>query len=111
MSSIESLARYKRANMTKYEKRLYYRFLQGYRYRVIRQAVIGNYIVDFLIPAWLLCIELDGSGHYTGTGSRADAQKNRDLENLGYTVVHYTNSDVWYNLPGVCEDIMARCGE
>ena len=111
MSNIESLADYKRKNMTRYEKRLWFRFLRDWHYTVICQAIIGDYIVDFFVPAWKLCIEIDGGGHYTGSGERADAERNRFLEERGYTVVHYSNSDVWYNLPGVAEDIMSHCGE
>jgi len=36
-----------RQDMTLAERKLWYEFLRGYRYRFVRQKAIGNYILDF----------------------------------------------------------------
>ena len=56
--------------MTKYEYRLYAGFLSQLPVTVCRQKVIGEYIVDFLIPSAKLVIEVDGSQHYEPEAGR-----------------------------------------
>ena len=47
---VTTLAKTMRRRMTKYEYRLYANFLSQIPVKVCRQKVIGDYIVDFLIP-------------------------------------------------------------
>ena len=61
----KTLAKNMRERMTRQEYRLYSRFLSSLPMTVCRQKVIGNYIVDFLIPSAKLIIEVNGSQHYT----------------------------------------------
>ena len=58
-----SLAQRLRNEMTKEEKSLWYGFLRKYPVKVLRQKVIGDYIVDFYCPAAKLVIEVDGIQH------------------------------------------------
>ena len=53
-----------RKNMTKEERHLWYDYLRNYPVRVLRQKIIGDYIVDFCCTSAKLVIELDGSQHY-----------------------------------------------
>jgi len=102
----KTLAKNMRERMTRQEYRLYSRFLSSLPMTVCRQKVIGNYIVDFLIPSAKLIIEVDGSQHYTEQGLERDAIRDAWLRGEGYRVVHYSNTDVMQNLDGVAEDIL-----
>ena len=99
-----------RRNMTPQERRLWYGFLAGLPVPVIRQQVIGDYIVDFYIPDAGLVIELDGSLHYTEEGEACDRRRDRELKSMGLKVARYSNTDVNRCFKGVCEDIMLRMG-
>ena len=106
----KALAKTMRRRMTKYEYRLYTRFLSTLPVRVCRQKVIDDYIVDFLLPESKLIIEVDGSQHFTEKGLADDTVRDERLRSLGYTVVHYSNEDVRTNLEGVAGDLLQRLG-
>lgn len=103
-----TLAKNMRRRMTKYEYRLYAGFLSQLPVTVCRQKVIGEYIVDFLIPSAKLVIEVDGSQHYEPEEMKKDRARDEKLRALGYEVVRYSNTDVYSNLEGVAEDILSR---
>jgi very-short-patch-repair endonuclease len=67
--------------------------LDGKKFR--RQYSIGSYIVDFCCPSEKLIIELDGDPH--GEYSKIQKDENRDkyLENLGFTVLRFENRFVF----------------
>ena len=71
--------------------------LDGLKFR--RQAVIGQYIVDFCCPAHKLIVEVDGESH-VGRGD-ADEARSRLLEQRGYRVLRVTNDDVLRDLEAV----------
>lgn len=52
---------------------------------VRRQVVIDRYVVDFLVPACRLVIEVDGGYH--AARRLADARSERGLRRLGYRVL------------------------
>ena len=99
-----------RRDMTKEERLLWYDFLKQLPVTVNRQKVIGRYIVDFYCAASKLAIELDGSQHYEDEGSAYDRERDLALNDLGITVVRYSNDDVNRNFAGVCADILRRLG-
>ena len=94
-----------RRDMTKEERRLWYDFLKNLSYTFNRQKVIGNYIVDFYCAKAKLVIEVDGAQHFEDSGLKSDKQKDEFLNNLGLTVLRYSNFDVNTNFEGVCLDI------
>ena len=104
--ALSGSARRLRREMTKEERHLWYDFLRELPVMVHRQKVIGSYIVDFYISQAKLVIELDGSQHYEQPGRQKDAQRDADLRALGLTVLRYSNADINYRFPGVCEDIL-----
>ncbi len=69
-----------------------------------RQYVVGSYIVDFCCPEKMLVVELDGSGH--AERENKDQQRDKDLQQLGYRVIHVWNSDWNTNRNGVLEIIV-----
>jgi len=94
--------------MTKEERRLWYDFLKQLPLTVNRQKVIGHYIVDFYCASAKLAIELDGSQHYENEGTTSDQERDYALNQLGITVVRYSNSDIDRNFDGVCADLLRR---
>ena len=92
-----------RKNMTKEECHLWYDFLRKHPAKIVRQRVIGNYIVDFYCAAAKLVIELDGSQHYDEKGQEYDERRSNFLEAHGLTVVRIPNNEINRNFQGVCE--------
>ena len=92
--------------MTKEERHLWYDFLVQLPCQFHRQFVIGNYIVDFYCPTAKLIVELDGAQHYEEEAAAYDRERDEYLQNLGYTVLRYTNIEFHRNFRGVCEDIL-----
>ncbi len=95
-----------RNNMTKEEKHLWYDFLKTLSVTVNRQKVIGKYIVDFYIASSKLVVEVDGSQHYDLDGEQSDKVRDEYLNNLGISVLRYSNYDVNNHFEGVCQDIL-----
>ncbi|GGE20991.1 hypothetical protein GCM10011360_07070 [Primorskyibacter flagellatus] len=95
----KKLARALRRNMTDAEKILWYH-LRAHRFvglSVRRQAPVGPYIVDFLIPSCRLILEADG-GHHTPA---RDTTRDAYLAALGYRTLRLSNDDIHRNLSGV----------
>ena len=97
-----------RREMTKEERRLWYGFLKQLPVTVNRQKVIGHFIADFYCASAKLVIELDGSQHYEDEGAASDRERDLALNELGISVVRYSNSDVNRNFDGVCADLLRR---
>ena len=97
-----------RRDMTKEERRIWYDFLKQLPVTVNRQKVIGSYIVDFYCASCNLVIELDGSQHYEDEASAADRERDHMLNQLGITVVRYSNDDINRNFEEVCADLLRR---
>ena len=104
--NLKSRANELRKNMTKEERRLWFEFLADLPVRFKRQAILENYIVDFLCVKKRLIIELDGSQHYDDDKQIIKDRK-RDLffKEIGYKVLRYSNYEINSNFRGVCEDI------
>jgi len=71
----------------------------GYKFR--RQHSIGPYIVDFYCPTKSLVIELDGSGHKNESSIAYDRQRTMYLEELGFCVLRFDNTEVDNNISNV----------
>ena len=99
------LAKELRKNMTPWERKLWYQYLNKYPVRFQRQKAIGNYIVDFYCAKARLVIELDGGGHYKPDQEKADALRTEALESMNLRVLRICNLDVDNNFRGVCEFI------
>ncbi|BBO10051.1 MULTISPECIES: endonuclease domain-containing protein [Bradyrhizobium] len=96
-----------RANATPHE-RILWRALKGLpmdgsHFR--RQAPIGPYVVDFFCPAKRLIIELDGGHHNEDDTAARDLERQRWLENEGYRVIRFWNSEIGSDLTAVLERI------
>ena len=81
------------------------RRLKGIKFR--RQRPIDRYVVDFVAVSAKLIVEIDGATHSTARELTRDAERTRVLESLGFHIVRVTNIDVYKNLRGVLEMIVA----
>ena len=72
---------------------------------MLRQHVIGDYIVDFLLPDISLVIEVDGAYHAELQQMEDDEQREEALNSMGYRVVRFTNEEVMYDIENVLETI------
>ena len=103
--SLRNYAQNLRCAMTKEERHLWYDFLKNLPVIVHRQKVIGAYILDFYIPSDKLAIELDGAPHFSYANHQYDEGRTKFLQNLGITVLRYTNYDISSRFSWVCYDI------
>jgi very-short-patch-repair endonuclease len=70
-----------------------------------RQAPIGPYVVDFFCPAKRLIIELDGGHHNDDDVAQRDRERQLWLEQEGYRVIRFWNSEINDNLTAVLERV------
>lgn len=105
---LKTKARELRKHMTLEEKKLWYRLFCNIPAKVYRQKVIHRYIVDFYYHPTKLVIEIDGSQHYQVDGKIPDVERDICLNNMGYTVLRYSNHDIRYNFEAVCDDILSH---
>lgn len=74
--------------------------------KVLRQHIIGDYIVDFLLPTINLAIEVDGAYHAERQQTENDEIRDSILNNMGYRVIRFTNEEVLYNIEETLETII-----
>ena len=98
-------ARKLRNEMTPWERKLWYCYLNKYPVRFSRQKPIDAYIVDFYCAKAGLIIELDGSGHFEPEQIQKDAIRTRNLEKLGLKIIRISNKDIDQQFRAVCDFI------
>lgn len=103
-----SLARKLRRNLTTQE-RILWKILRNSNINNLkfrRQYPIGNYIADFVCIEKMLIIEIDGGQHNDDLHKEYDIERTKYLEERGFKVLRFWNSDINNNLAGVYEKIM-----
>ena len=103
---LKPLARKLRNEGTKGEAMLWYYALKArkmYGYQFNRQFPIADYIVDFICRKLNLIIEIDGNSHFSKSSS--DRERHDYLENLGYTILRFSEAEVVHRLDDVVEKI------
>ena len=71
-----------------------------------RQVPIGKYIVDFVCLGKKLVIELDGSQHIESENFKYDNTRTEFLNENGYKVLRFLDSDILNNLENVLNIIV-----
>ena len=94
-----------RKEQTDAERKLWYLFLRTYKPQFRRQKCFGTYIVDFYCSSAKLIVELDGGQHYEAGQLEYDHKRTEYLNNLGLTVLRFTNTDVNLRFNEVCSCI------
>ena len=79
--------------------------------KFVRQAPIDVYFVDFLCREHMVVVEVDGGTHGTNAEMVADATRARQLQRMGYRVFRANNADVYENIDGVLNALLAFVGE
>ena len=99
-------ARQMRKNPTEAESVLW-NYLAGNRMgdHFRRQHPVLGYIPDFICINKKLIIEVDGGYHFEGEQPEMDAERTRYLNEIGYTVLRFTNEEVLHDIDNVLEEI------
>lgn len=106
--NLKELSQKLRSNQTDAEGKLWQRInrdqLLGFRFN--RQKPLLNYIVDFYCAKAKLIIELDGSHHYYEPEyQEKDRRRDDELRSLGFTVMRFSNDEIYYEIEAVVEQI------
>ena len=83
--------------------------LCGIRFK--RQYSVMHYVLDFYAPSVQLAIEVDGASHNTPEQREYDAMRQREIEQLGITVIRFSNDDVAMRCDAVCDVIEQKIRE
>ena len=102
-------ARLLRSRQTSAEAQLWQglrnRRLAAWKFR--RQHPIDRFIVDFACLDAKLVVEVDGATHSSDGELARDRERERIIQSCGYHVLRFTNAEVYENLDGVLETILA----
>lgn len=111
--TLRPVARSLRQDATNGERRLWEglrrKQIAGFRFR--RQVILGGFIADFASFDARLVVEVDGATHSTEQEIAYDATRSAALAIQGFTVLRFTNEDVYRNLGGVLETIRMKLME
>lgn len=77
--------------------------LEGYKFR--REHIIDQFVVDFVCLSKQLIIEIDGGYHSKPDVIKADKLRTQILNDLGYSVIRFTNEEVLNNIEEVLSEI------
>jgi very-short-patch-repair endonuclease len=106
-------ARKLRRNMTEGERRLWSElrdFKRLYGIHARKQAPIGPYVVDFVVQAHSLIIEVDGEHHLLPDRMLRDRNRDMWLEDRGYRVLRFTTGELSDSFNGCIEEILGALG-
>ena len=73
--------------------------MKGFQFR--RQRPVLIYIADFMCKELMLIVEVDGSIHHLEEIIKYDGQRQKALEEAGFTVLRFTNEEVLENINAV----------
>ena len=82
------------------------RQLGGFKF--MRQSAIDPFFADFACRERKLVVEIDGGTHATGDEVIGDMQREAKLAELGYRVVRIRNDEIYDNIEGVLETLLAE---
>ena len=85
------------------------RRLNGLKF--VRQCPIGPYFVDFVCRERRIIVEIDGATHSTEQELAYDAQRADYLHAQGFRIFRASNGDVYEDLNGICEGLIAFIAE
>ena len=77
-------------------------------HKFTRQHAISHYIADIACISQKLIVELEGPPHKPYEPSACDTQRTQYLLAQGWTILRYTNEDIYRSLDSVIDDIYAH---
>ena len=104
-------ARKMRKEPTEEENKLWNILLKHIKPRFVRQRTIGYYIVDFYCPKLKLIIEIDGEQHFWEENEEYEKRREKFLNDSGYTLLHFYNSDINKHIRETEHTITNACRE
>ena len=104
-------AREMRKEPTEEENKLWHILLKNIIPRFVRQKIIGFYIVDFYCPKLKLIIEIDGEQHFWKENEEYEKRREQFLQNSGYKLLHFYNSDINKHIREAEHTIINACRE
>ena len=81
------------------------RRLGGFKF--VREYPIGPFFADFACRERKVIVEIDGGTHSTSAEIANDTAREACLSQQGYRVFRVANGDVYENLDGVCDALLA----
>jgi very-short-patch-repair endonuclease len=75
--------------------------------KFVRQAAVGGYFVDFVCRERKVIVDVDGGTHGAEAEVADDAARTAKLARLGYRVFRVSNRDVYDNMDGVLDRLIA----
>jgi very-short-patch-repair endonuclease len=87
-------------------QRLRNRQLGGFKFT--RQVPIGPYFADFVCRERMMIVEVDGGTHSSETELAKDAGRALRLRQLGYRVFRAHNAEIYDNIDGVLDSLLAE---
>jgi len=100
-----------RKEPTEEENKLWHILLKHITPRFVRQKIIGFYIVDFYCPKLKLIVEIDGEQHYFEENAEYEKRREKFLNESGYKMLHFYNSDINKHIRDVEQTILYACRE
>ena len=91
------------------ENKMWHILLKRMKPRFLRQYVIYSYIVDFYCPKLKLIIEIDGEQHYLPENKIHEEKRTHFLENQGYKILRFYNSDINRKIKDVEYTVCSVC--
>ncbi len=83
--------------------------INGLKFR--RQHPIGIYIADFYCHKARLIIEIDGEIHNDLLVQETDRRREKGLKDLNYTIIRFSNEEVYKNPEKVLKEIEIKIFE
>lgn len=105
---LKELARKLRKDSTPAEIRLWTKLLRGKKmkgFQFLRQRPVLNYIADFMCKELRLIIEVDGSSHEREEQWYKDKERQKELEEYGFSILRFTDQEVMNDLRNVSRSI------
>ncbi len=100
-----------RKTPTPEENKMWHIILKNIEPRFTRQKIIGRYIVDFYCSKLKLIIEIDGEQHYLPENEAYENKRTEFLENSGYKILRFYNSDINKLIRNVEHNVIEACKE
>ena len=73
-------------------------------FKFVRSFPIGRRVGDFACRSVKVVVEIDGGQH--AEQAEEDAERTREIEAFGYTVIRFWNNEVLANTDGVLEALL-----
>jgi len=102
--SLKQIARRLRKESTKAEVKLWNEVLRGgqiHELTFLRQRTVLNYILDFMSKELMLIVEVDGFSHEWAKQWELDKNRQKELEDVGFTVLRFTDEEVLNDIRNV----------